>query len=61
MQVVDYEQTELHNTLKELITFAPTIKQLFRQDVAVTISDREKVVHQIFSKDFDVDYDVEEN
>ncbi len=52
------QQIELNEELKSLIRLAPTIKQLFSRDVAVTISDRVKVVHQIFSSDFNVDYDV---
>lgn len=48
--------TELHEKLQKLIELAPIIKQLHSTDVAVTISDTEKVVHQIFSNDFSVDY-----
>lgn len=52
------QQFELNDEIKSMIRLAPTIKQLFRQDVAVTISDKNQVVHQIFSNDFSVDYDV---
>nr|WP_106779075.1 methyl-accepting chemotaxis protein [Lysinibacillus timonensis] len=45
-------QENLHETVKLTIAFAPTIKKLFQHDIAITISDREKIVEHIHSKDF---------
>lgn len=49
-------KSELHEKLQKLIELAPIIKELQSTDVAVTISDTEKVVHQMFSNEFSVDY-----
>lgn len=47
-------ETAIHEKLAQLVKFAPLIKSLFAADVAVTISDREKVVGQLTSKELDV-------
>lgn len=49
---------ELNETIQSIIKFAPVIKSLHTTDVAVTISDREKVVEQLMSNSFSVDYAV---
>lgn len=56
MTTINY--TELDETLQQIIHFAPTLKKLFTADVAISISDLEKVVLQIYSKDFDSNEDM---
>lgn len=46
------------DTLKQFISLAKTIKNLFSDDVAITISDCEKIVEHIDSNDFTFDYQV---
>jgi len=55
---MNIEEQALHPKLVSLIELAPIIKELNSTDVAVTISDQEKVIHQIFSNEFSVDYHV---
>lgn len=47
------EKETMHEKIKNIIDLAPVIKQLHTTDVAVTISDTEKVVFQIDSSEFD--------
>ena len=54
--IMNIEEQALHPKLVSLIELAPIIKELNSTDVAVTISDQEKVIHQIFSNEFSVDY-----
>ena len=56
--IMNIEEQALHPKLVSLIELAPIIKELNSTDVAVTISDQEKVIHQIFSNEFSVDYHV---
>lgn len=43
--------TEIHSKLQSLINIAPIIKQLFKQDVSIGISDTEKVIFYLPSKE----------
>lgn len=45
---------ELHETLQFFVEHADTIKQLFTEDVDVTIADKEKVLEQLLSKELNV-------
>lgn len=49
---------ELEEALQWIVKFAPIFKKLHTTDVAITISDREKVVEQLMSNSFSVDYAV---
>lgn len=50
------DKSELHEKLQKLIELAPIIKALQSTDVTLTISDTEKVVLQLFTSEFSVDY-----
>ena len=45
--------TVLHPELESIVNFAPTLKKLINSDVALVISDREKIVCQILSDELD--------
>lgn len=47
-----------HEKLQYLVELAPIIKELHATDVAITISDTEKVIHQLSSNEFDAGYHV---
>lgn len=49
---------ELNETMQWIVRFAPIFKKLHTTDVAITISDREKVIEQLMSNSFSVDYAV---
>lgn len=42
-------EKETHEALKWLIHFTPTLKSFFNTDVIITISDREKIIHQDYT------------
>ena len=46
---------DIHETLQFFLEHASTIKQLFNEDVDVTITDREKVLEQLLSKEINVE------
>ena len=48
-------KNDIHETLQFFLEHASTIKQLFNEDVDVTITDREKVLEHLQSKEINVD------
>lgn len=46
---------DIHETLQFFLDYAPVIKQLFNEDVDLTITDREKVLEQLQSKEIEVE------
>lgn len=48
-------ENEVHSKLAGLIDFAPTLKKLYANDVAIIISDREKAIFELTSKELNVD------
>ena len=48
-------KNDIHETLQFFLEHASTIKGLFNEDVDVTITDREKVLEQLLSKEINVD------
>lgn len=47
-------KTEVHETLQWFVKQAPTIKQLFTEDVDISITDGETVIEQLLSKEIAV-------
>lgn len=47
-------KNELHNSIEWFLTYAPTIKELFSEDVDLTITNREQVLEQLLSKELNV-------
>lgn len=52
-KVMNSTAIELHPKLAEIMSFAPILKSLYSNDVAILISDKEKVVYQLESKELD--------
>lgn len=48
-------KNDIHETLQFFLEHASTIKQLFNEDVDLTITDREKVLEQLLSKEIPVE------
>ena len=48
-------KNDIHETLQFLLEHASTIKQLFNEDVDLTITDREKVLEHLQSKEINVE------
>ena len=48
-------KNDIHETLQFFLEHASTIKQLFNEDVDVTITDREKVLEHLQSKEINVE------
>lgn len=49
------DENSIHNKLKQLISFAPFIKNLYVSDALLVISDLKKVIHVLSSKEIPID------
>ncbi len=52
------DQGTINERLQHCITLASSIKNLFTEDVAITISDHEKIIEHIDSKEFSLNFNV---